>query len=123
MPSQRAHPQLLDLQTLDVEGTTVRDSALHDAVLFDKKFSRLEVKVLKADKFQDHLEDVMTPRRVYDMIVKLYLSTCKGFVAMEGMAPPGNLERQIQEQIDRLRVKWNLGKGGAKGGGKGWQPG
>lgn len=31
------------LQTLDVEGTMVTDSALHDAVLFDKKFSLAEV--------------------------------------------------------------------------------
>jgi hypothetical protein len=69
--------------------------------MFDKKHTRLEMHIAEVDHHKDHPEGLLDPKQMYDQIVKPHLVTRKGFVPLAGMAPAGDLERQIQDWLGR----------------------
>ena len=71
------------------------------ANMFDKKAIRLEIHLSQEDHFQDHPGSLPDPRELFFVHVLPHLRTLKGFHILQGMAPAGDLERQIQDRLDK----------------------
>ena len=69
--------------------------------MYDKKFIRLELHISEEEVLPDHPKGGLTPLHVFNDIVKPFLLTQKGYAPLQGMAPAGDLERQVQAWIDK----------------------
>jgi len=70
------------------------------AKMFDKKVIRIEVNLSEIAHPEDMPKGTPDPRDLYLEFVLPHIQSLKGYCELPGVAPPGDLERQIQEWLD-----------------------